>query len=174
MNWDALGATGELLGSVILIASVFYLSLQIRSSTNHANASSERSVQQDLIAIQDSFLVDERTLRTMRKGFSSFANLSDQDKAFFHLKISLFVNHFEGVLRMHEKGLISDDTLGTQGNVVLTLLGSPGGREFWDIAGATFHRSCTTYINEKLASGADWGSLAELFPYFLEREETKT
>ena len=173
MNWDAIGATGELLGSVILIASVFYLSLQIRSSANQANASSERSVQQDFIDIQDSFLVDERTLRTMRKGFSSFTDLSDQEKTFFHFKISLFVNHLEGVLRMHEKGLISDATLETQGNVVLTLLGSPGGQEFWDTAGATFHRTCTAYINEKLASGADWGSMEELFPYFLEREDSE-
>ena len=170
MNWDAIGASGELLGSVILIASVFYLSLQIRSSTDQANASSERSVQQDFIRIQDSFLVDEQTIRTIRRGLASFASLNDQEKYFFHFKISLFVNHFEGVLQMHRKGLISDDTVATQGNVVLTLLSSPGGREFWAIAGATFHGPSTDYINENRASGADWGSVEELFPYFLERD----
>ncbi len=173
MNWDAIGAIGELLGSVILIASIFYFSLQIRSSTGQATASSERSVQQDFIDIQDSLLVDDRTIQTMRRGFYSFANLNDQEKYFFHMKIGLFVNHFEGVLRMHEKGLISDDMVQTQGNIVLTLLGSPGGREFWDIAGTTFQQPCTAYINEKLDSGADWGSMEELFPYFFEREATE-
>ena len=173
MQWDAIGAIGELLGSVVLIASIFYVSLQIRSSTDQATAASERSVQEDFIGIQDSLLVDERTIRTMRRGFGSFAKLTDQEKYFFHMKISLFVNHFEGVLRMNEKGLISDDMVQTQGNVVLTLLGSPGGREFWEVAGTTFHELCTAYINERLESGADWGAMDNLFPYFFEREDAK-
>jgi hypothetical protein len=102
-----------------------------RSSTDQATASSEQSVQQDFIDIQDSLLVDERTIQTMRRRFCSFANLNDQEKHFFHMKIGLYVNHFEGVLRMHEIGLISDDTVQTQGNIALSLLGSPGAREFW-------------------------------------------
>jgi hypothetical protein len=174
MNWDAIGAIGELLGSLILIATVFYLSLQIRSTADHASASSERGVQQDFIDIQDSLLVDERTIQTMRKGYSSFASLNDQEKYFFHMKTSLFVNHLEGVLRMNAKGLISDDMVRDHGNVVLTILGSPGGREFWNVAGSTFLERSAAYINEHLESGADWGTMTHLFPYFFEHENSET
>ena len=169
MNWDAIGAVGELLGAVILIASIFYLSMQIRSSTDQASASAERSVQQDFIQIQDSLVSDERTMRTMRRGLESFEQLDDQEKYFFHMKIGLFVNHFEGVIRMSDKGLVAQDMVTTQGNVVLTLLGTPGGREFWNVAGSTFQDRSTQYINTNLESGADWGSTRELFPYFFER-----
>jgi len=171
MNWDAIGAIGELLGSIILIASIFYLSLQIRSGTDQATASSERGVQQDFMVIQDSLLANEYTMRTMRKGYGSFNNLNDQEKYFFHMKLGLFVNHFEGVLRMAAKGLVSDDMVRTQGNIVLTLVGSPGGREFWEVAGATFQERSTAYINDNLGSGADWGSMGELFPYFFDTED---
>ena len=174
MNWDAIGAIGELLGSLILIASVIYLSRQIRSSTNQASAAAERGVQQDFISIQDSFLNDERTILIMRKGFASFDSLNDGEKYFFHMKFSLLVNHLEGVLRMSEKGLVSPDMVTTQGNIVLLLLDNPGGREFWRIAGGTFQDLSANYIKHNLEAGGDWGSLSELFPYFLETFEEST
>ena len=115
MNWEAVGAIGEVAGAVILIASIFYLSLQIRSSSDQASAASERGVQQDFIQIQDSLIANDRTMSIMRRGFRSFEDLGAQEQFFFHMKISLFVNHFEGVLRMSKKGLISDDMVRTQG-----------------------------------------------------------
>jgi len=39
MNWEAIGTIGELLGFIILIASIFYLSMQIRSNMDQATAS---------------------------------------------------------------------------------------------------------------------------------------
>ena len=168
MNWDALGAIGELGGSIILIASIFYLSVQIRSSSDHASAASERGVQQDFTQIQDSLIEDDRTMSIIRRGFRSFENLDAQEKFFFHMKISLFINHFEGVLRMSQKGLISDDMVKTFGNIILAFIGTPGGRQFWDQAGTTFQTLSTEYINNNLATGADWGTTEHLVPYFFE------
>ena len=168
MNWEAIGAICEVLGFFILIASIYYLSLQIRSSSDQATASAERGVQQDFIQIQDSLLANDRTMRTMRRGLESFQALDDQEKFFFHMKISLFVNHFEGVLRMKEKGLVSEDMVRTQGNIVLSLIGSPGGREFWGVAGGTFQNLSMAYIKKNLESGADWGSMREIAPYMFE------
>ena len=171
LNWDAIGAIGELLGSIILIASVVYLSRQIRSSTDQASAAAERSVQQDFISIQGSLINDELAIETVRKGLTSFNRLSDKERYYFHMKIGLFVNHFEGVLRMSEKGLVSPDIVETQGDIVLTLVGSPGGMEFWSVAGGTFQNLSTTYIDERLSRGARWGSAKDLFPYFFEGDD---
>ena len=33
MNWEAIGAVGELLSAVVVIASVIYLGIQIRANT---------------------------------------------------------------------------------------------------------------------------------------------
>jgi hypothetical protein len=34
MNWDALGAVGELAGSLLLLGSLIYLALQVRDAKN--------------------------------------------------------------------------------------------------------------------------------------------
>ncbi len=39
MNWDALGAVGEIVGAVAVVATLVYLSIQIRQNTKSERAS---------------------------------------------------------------------------------------------------------------------------------------
>jgi hypothetical protein len=39
MNWDAIGAAGEILGALAVVVSIGYLSIQIRSNTRATRAS---------------------------------------------------------------------------------------------------------------------------------------
>ncbi len=39
MNWDAIGAMGDLLGSVAVFATLIYLAIQVRSSKDLLTAS---------------------------------------------------------------------------------------------------------------------------------------
>ncbi len=42
MDWDAIGAIGEVLGAVAVFGSLAYLAIQIKRSTQSASAESER------------------------------------------------------------------------------------------------------------------------------------
>ncbi len=41
MNWDAIGAIGEILGAITVVATLFYLSLQIRQNSASLNRANE-------------------------------------------------------------------------------------------------------------------------------------
>jgi hypothetical protein len=41
MNWDALGAIGEIIGAVAVIATLYYLSLQIKINSNEISKSAD-------------------------------------------------------------------------------------------------------------------------------------
>jgi hypothetical protein len=43
MNWDAIGAMAELLGAIAVVATLAYLSVQLRQNTASVRASSARS-----------------------------------------------------------------------------------------------------------------------------------
>ena len=169
VNWEIVSATGEWAGAIAVVVTLFYLARQIRASTDQATAEAESATQQEFIVLQDG-LAEPLTSSVMRRGFYSFSSLSDEDKFFFHVKLSTFINFFEGVLRREQKGLTSKNIVQTYGNVIVTLVGSPGGREFWEIAGATFHELSTRYINEHLDDG-NWASMQDMFPYFLEGDK---
>jgi hypothetical protein len=44
MNWDAIGAIGEVVGAFAVVATLFYLTSQIRQNTNALKAESRRAV----------------------------------------------------------------------------------------------------------------------------------
>ena len=44
MNWDALGAFGEIIGAIAVLATLLYLAKQIRQSNRFAIASSEITI----------------------------------------------------------------------------------------------------------------------------------
>jgi len=170
MNWEVVGATGEWAGALAVVITLFYLARQIRSSTNQATAEAESASHQEFIVLQGG-LAEPTTLSVMRRGFHSFNALSNEDKYFFHMKLGTFINHFEGVLRRAEKGLTSASTVQTYGNVLITLVGSPGGREFWAIAGDTFQELSKDYVNRHIDEG-DWAAMEEMFPYFIDKGDS--
>jgi hypothetical protein len=46
MNWEAIGASGEILGSLAVIGSIFYLALQVRHAAAVAKANTQQSAAQ--------------------------------------------------------------------------------------------------------------------------------
>ena len=44
MNWEAIGASGEVLGSVLVIATLVYLSIQIRQTNNTALYNAQKNL----------------------------------------------------------------------------------------------------------------------------------
>ena len=44
MNWDAIGATGEILGAMVVLATLLYLAQQVRQSVNLARSSQNISL----------------------------------------------------------------------------------------------------------------------------------
>lgn len=48
MNWDAIGAVGELVGAVAVVVTLVYLALQIRHNTNQSRASSHHAISDSL------------------------------------------------------------------------------------------------------------------------------
>ncbi|PCI76240.1 MAG: hypothetical protein COB20_11125 [SAR86 cluster bacterium] len=51
MNWDALGALGELVGAAAVVATLIYLSVQLRQNTRAVKLSSAQAVTEELQAM---------------------------------------------------------------------------------------------------------------------------
>ncbi|MGR8947519.1 MAG: hypothetical protein ACU84Q_05690 [Gammaproteobacteria bacterium] len=56
MNWDAIGAIGEIIGAVAVIATIIYLARQISQSVDVARASQNRNLMESYEAYNDLIL----------------------------------------------------------------------------------------------------------------------
>jgi Zn-dependent membrane protease YugP len=66
MNWDAIGAIGEIIGAVAVVFSLIYLATQIRIS----NRASRQAAEQNLLDNQRTWLarIGEKTIQLQLSG----------------------------------------------------------------------------------------------------------
>jgi hypothetical protein len=156
VNWDALGAAGEFISGMIVVATVIYLSRQIRETNKRAKAEAER----DVMAIWNDRIIDnllrDRNLRSViRRGFDSFESLIPDEQLEFQLFIAHVMNHLEMVLRMERDGLLATDMAGFWRGLALSILATTGGRECWKISGGVYQPLSTDHVNKSLSDGSE-------------------
>jgi len=132
MNWEAIGGVSDLIATLVVIASVVYLAVQIRQSNRHAEGSAEAAWLQALNSIWDSWVGSESTMNALRNGFRDFDGLSKNEKAIFHMRVGSLVNQLVLAKQLNEKALLSSEILEEITDVVVAVLSTRGGLQYWE------------------------------------------
>ena len=77
-------------------------------------------------------MVDENTISAIRNGFGGFETLNKTDQAIFHMKIGAIVNHWFLARQLGSKGLIDARIPKKFNGLVIAILSTPGGLEYWE------------------------------------------
>ena len=132
MNWDAIGAVGELLAAALVLGSIAYLALQIRHTNRHAVASTETAWMEGWNRLLGDWVNDERTISAVRNGLYSFNDLEKDEQAIFHMRVGALVNHWYLARQLSEKHLLDDSIFSECTKVILAILRTNGGLQFWE------------------------------------------
>ena len=133
MNWEAIGAIGEILGAAAVFASLIYLAIQIRTSSKIALSQSEREIGAQWDDAVSSSWESLESSRVMRIGLNSgLASLSQDELMFFGGKMGRLLNTHVTIHRVARDNLIGTDTVTLIDNAVVRMLNAPGGKEWWD------------------------------------------
>ena len=123
LNWEALGAIGELVGAVAVVASLAYLAVQIRQSTSQSRLNTtviQASAFQQLLdhhsTIQVKAVDDPALLDVLESDGDTPLDTAD-GRRFLIWATALFRSHFNAWCLM-EKGLISEDQLEVLGGAI--------------------------------------------------------
>jgi hypothetical protein len=144
MNWDAIGAVSDLVGSVGVIVSLIYLGAQIRQNTRSVQAGTFQSVTEGLAAA--SFQLAQATAPPDR--FLLFVGT---------------VRRYENLHFQVRRGLLGKaDVVGFMGSLV-GFLSSERYREYWSkSAQLTFHPEFVAYVeNEILPRSSEGQAIRE-------------
>ena len=103
MNWDAMGAIGEVVGAFAVVASLVYLAVQIRQNTNGLTmslkatelAAFERNVEAGN-RIREIFILNPDVSELYQRGLQSYADLDGSDKMRFAMVLSNVFSAFQG------------------------------------------------------------------------------
>lgn len=132
MNWDALGAIGEIIGALAVFLTLGYLAVQIRQNTKAVTASALDSSVNAVNAVRVAMFESAEVAAIYRKGLENPDELDDDEKVRFRLLVHTVLWAVWNIYAQTEYGGLSKSIWAAQVPLLDRVINSRGGIWFWD------------------------------------------
>ena len=147
MNWDAVGAIGEIVGAVAVVITLAYLAAQVRSGKRALMTNVRDSAFQQLQDWNLHLVQDEKLPLLFQQGAKDFDGLDDAERArFVHVAYS-FIKLFENLYLHHRDGSLGSEGWSDTKGVIEIYLQQPGLQRYWQARKRLFNRDFTAYVD---------------------------
>lgn len=143
MNWDAIGAVGEVVGAVAVVATLLYLSVQTRQNTKAVRHAMTRGVAEDANAWRYKIVENPEISELLRGGLRDADALSPNDKYRFRMLMDALVFHWQHAFEAGEPVPSANIT---------RMLGTPGGIWYWARAKDVLNSEFIEYVDALLGT----------------------
>ena len=132
MNWEAVGAIAELLGSMAVVGTLLFLVVQIRTnSVMIQNATAQDSA--NAVAEWSRQLTGNPELyRIYRTGLHDDTALSKEERGLFDLVLFQAFNSISSIYTQHQNGGLGEERWESEMRVFAANFNTPGGRASWE------------------------------------------
>jgi hypothetical protein len=152
VNWEALGAIANLLAAVGVIATLIYLSIQIRQNTKAVRSSSIQNLVQSFSTTAQAAVENEHIIPLLLKGNAGAEALNEVERARLHFWFIMTFRRFEGVYFQRDLGIVDADVIDGFERSHLAVLASKGAQEWWANSKGIFNSGFVHYVRSFLRS----------------------
>jgi len=129
MNWNAIGAVGELLGALGVIVSLLYLSNQLRGSIRQARLDAVRAVQTEIGAVLRSLGASPPLANAYARGVKGWDHLeSEGEMMMLSCTYISMLRSYEELIRYRDQGLVDEWAWSSVDSLMKSLMSSRGSR----------------------------------------------
>jgi len=133
MNWEAINAVAQLVSSFAVIASLWYLAVQVHRSTRISRLSAQDAATTALRDVTRPFAENAENARIWRTGLENLDGLGAEEKArFFHFAFQ-FLKAMETIHFHYIYGLMDESIWRGWANLYKHYLASPGIAFYWNL-----------------------------------------
>jgi hypothetical protein len=147
INWEAIGAVGEVVGAIAVVATLLYLSVQLRQNTRTVEHSIQRGVYDDASDWVYKLVESPELTELYRAGMNG-DDLSSNDRLRFSLLLGQLFQHWNHAYTSGAFEVVDNANLPG-------VLSKPGGAAYWrkTVAGKnlSFDPEFTRHVNRILA-----------------------
>lgn len=151
VDWDAIGAIGEVAGAIAVVATLVYLARQIRHSAEATRIAAFHQAQEQLWSMAETVATD-RDLANLVAGTlgGGLDDLNPQDRVRLEFALTPLFFGFEGLLALYEKGHIDPELWDNLFANNFHLISSKLGREYLATRRGPISRRLEARVNEHL------------------------
>lgn len=148
MNWDAISAVSQLIGSVAVVISVLYLAVQLRSSTRVARVAAMDAAAAALRDVTKPLMENAELARLWRTGLENLESLSAEDQARFFHAAHQFLKALETIHYHYVYGLLDPQLWAGWRELLHHYVATPGLHFYLSRRSAVFSERFRTFISE--------------------------
>ena len=162
MNWEALGAIGEIVGAAGVIGSLLYLAGQVRSNSRQDRHASAQAVLDKLNGLIGQLAFAPGAGDVWTRGLSGLSALNDDEELvrFSSMLMQAFWA-YEEVFHYRKAGVIEDWAWLHARAPIDQMMRTPGFQQWWKLRSDWFGEEFQAFLEERMPETT--GSLADDF-----------
>ena len=130
MEWEAIGATGQVIAALAVILTLVYLSRQIRDSTEATHIAAYHQAQQQLWSAAETIAGDSKLAEIIAGSIrGDVGTLQPADRVRLEFVMGSFFFGMESMMALSEKGHIEEELWENVFENNMQFIGSPLGKE---------------------------------------------
>lgn len=130
MNWEAIGAVGEILGAAAVVLTLFYLARQVRTQNRASEIDAYEGIMDGFNEMNRMIASDRALYRLLIDGLNRPDELDEDQAGQFSFLFRCYTNNFQKTHRAYERGAISEQDWGGLASQYAAMTESPGGKLF--------------------------------------------
>lgn len=167
MNWDAIGAVGELLGATAVLVTLIYLAVQVRQGNSAGQRESLRGYVSELNNRLLEPQRDPEFVELFQRANRDWHSVSLRDQAVVSSVYSSYFFACAEAFALRESGNI-DPALQHQADAaVASFLQMPGPAAWWKLGCSYFHPSFREHVDQLLASDECPAPMHHVLPWYV-------
>ena len=151
MDWEAIGAIGELIGAIAVLVSLVYLALQVKANTASSTIASRQSVSREFRDWVKTFLTTNPEHFAI--GMTSYPDMPYRERADFCHQLHDLILFYQSAQAMHEAGVLPDDAHQPYVDWVAAVLQTPGGAAFWQEWRPSYNSGMINSLEARMKQG---------------------
>jgi len=108
MNWEAIGAIGEIIGATAVVITLAYLAVQIRNSTRIARSATRQAIAEMAMAMGTDLVADKELSAALLKDFKG-EDVDEADWVRLLARNYIAMRHYENIHYQFLTGMIEKD-----------------------------------------------------------------
>ncbi len=153
MNWDAIGAIGEILGAMGVIVTLGYLAVQIRQSTQSSREAAGRATIDTINKLNFSFVEQSDVAELFLRGGSDRGDLDPPEALRLHVYLMSMFLLYQNAYFHAQRSEIEPHIWQMLESTLYELLSRPGFASWWEANQRRLSSEFVQHVEAKRAEG---------------------
>ena len=146
MNWEALSAIAEAVGTLAVLISLIYLAIQIREQNKESQIAASSALSKGFTDFAGDMAGNSELAAIIVKGNASLDSLNEVEKLQFFSHNARVCRILEGLHRQNSAGRLHDDSWSGVSSILNDYSEYDGFREWWRLRRHWYSREFQAYV----------------------------